>query len=268
MCSSNQSRLKCFLRRRAGVSHAHRACIAGTEHSSSLNRRMISNRRNFYRVLQVQPEAPAEVVKAAYRALMTLHHPDLGGDHAIAVSLNEAYAVLSNPSRRSAYDKQRTAKSHRKSAANAPIDPAPAQTRHPLLACAFCELGVSSAIRADSRCTRCRAPLAAVARGDASKSNERRGMLRVSKSDWALLHTDWRADAIDVRMRDLSLDGLSVYSGAALPLHRRVRVAGAAFDVVADIVQCHRVNNVFTLHGRVLTALFSKQSGGFVSTTA
>ncbi len=230
---------------------------------------MISNRRNFYRVLQVQPEAPAEVVKAAYRALMTLHHPDLGGDHAIAVCLNEAYAVLSDPSRRSAYDKQRAAKSHRKSAASPPPDPGPdARTRHPLLLCAFCELGVTSAIRADSRCARCRAPLAAAARGDASKGNERRGMLRVSKSDWALLHTDWRADAIDVRMRDLSLDGLSVYCGAPLPLHRRVRVAGAAFEVVADIVQCHRVNNVFTLHGRVLTALFSKQSGGFVSTTA
>ena len=224
------------------------------------------NRRNYYRVLHVQPEAPPEVVKAAYRALMILHHPDRGGDHAMAVSLNEAYAVLSDTSGRSAYDKQRAARSLRK-AAPVPQSSTAANIR-PQLLCAFCDLGITTAIRADSRCTRCKAPLAPTARSDQNKASERRGMLRVSKTDWALLHTDWRADAIDVRMRDLSLDGLSVYSGAALPLHRRVRVVGSAFDVVADVVQCRRMGNVFTLHGRVLTALFSAQPGGFVSTTA
>lgn len=226
------------------------------------------NRRNYYRVLHVQPEAPAEVVKAAYRALMTLHHPDLGGDHAMAVSLNEAYAVLSDSGRRAAYNKERAAKSTRKAPAPAAAPPTGSGNRPALHLCPFCDQSVSAAIRADSRCSRCRSPLAQVARTDNAKPNERRGMLRVSKSDWALLHTDWRADAIDVRMRDLSLDGLSVYSGAALPLHRRVRIVGSAFDVVADIVQCRRMNNVFTLHGRVMTALFATPAGGFVSTTA
>ncbi len=226
----------------------------------------MTNRRNYYRVLQVQPEAPPEVIKAAYRALMILHHPDRGGDHAMAVSLNEAFAVLSDTSRRSEYDGQRAAKSSRK-AATVSQAAAPANAR-PQLLCAFCDLGITTVIRADSRCTRCKAPLAPTTRPDQNKANERRGMLRVSKSDWALLHTDWRAAAIDVRMRDLSLDGLSVYSGAALPLHRRVRVVGTAFDVVADVVQCRRMGNVFTLHGRVLTALFSDQPGGFVSTSA
>jgi len=33
-------------------------------------------------------------VKAAYRALATLHHPDRGGDTATMMALNAAYAQL------------------------------------------------------------------------------------------------------------------------------------------------------------------------------
>ena len=64
------------------------------------------NRRNYYRILHVQPEAPVEVIRASYRALMgTLRqHPDLGGEHSVAVLLNEAFQVLSDPAQRAAYD--------------------------------------------------------------------------------------------------------------------------------------------------------------------
>lgn len=66
------------------------------------------NRRNHYRVLHVQPEAPLEVIKASYRAMMMRMklHPDLGGDHDTAAIVNEAYAVLSDPQRRAEYDRQ------------------------------------------------------------------------------------------------------------------------------------------------------------------
>ena len=51
---------------------------------------MKKNRRNYYRVLHVQPDAPIEVIKASYRALMgpLRHHPDLGGDHETAALIN------------------------------------------------------------------------------------------------------------------------------------------------------------------------------------
>ena len=93
-------------------------------------------------------------------------------------------------------------------------------------------------------------------------------MPRVSKSDWALLYQAWPSEVTDVRMRDLSLDGISVYSGIAMPVHRAIRVVGSQFDVVADIVKCRQVGKVFTLHGRLVTALFSSPAGGFVSTSA
>lgn len=67
----------------------------------------VDNRRNYYRVLHVQPEAPVEVIRASYRTLMTQLkvHPDLGGSHAQAALINEAWAVLGNPERRAAYDR-------------------------------------------------------------------------------------------------------------------------------------------------------------------
>ena len=59
----------------------------------------MKNRRNFYRILQVQADAPVEVLKASYRTLMQRlkMHPDLGGDHGQAALLNEAFATLTDP---------------------------------------------------------------------------------------------------------------------------------------------------------------------------
>jgi hypothetical protein len=63
-------------------------------------------RRNFYRILHLQPDAPSEVVRTNFRTLMQKlgMHPDLGGDHASAAQLVEAYATLSDPALRETYD--------------------------------------------------------------------------------------------------------------------------------------------------------------------
>jgi curved DNA-binding protein CbpA len=63
-------------------------------------------RRNFYRILHLQPDAPFEVVRRNFRTLMQKlgMHPDLGGDHASAAQLVEAYATLSDPALRESYD--------------------------------------------------------------------------------------------------------------------------------------------------------------------
>lgn len=67
----------------------------------------MENRRNYYRVLHVQPDAPAEIIRTSYRTLMQrLHmHPDLGGDHWNATVINEAFATLNDPAKRAAYDR-------------------------------------------------------------------------------------------------------------------------------------------------------------------
>ena len=68
----------------------------------------MKNKRNYYRLLQVQPDAPYEIIHASYRTLMRelKSHPDLGGEHSDAYLLNEAYETLSNSAKRSEYDKK------------------------------------------------------------------------------------------------------------------------------------------------------------------
>ncbi len=47
-----------------------------------------------YKTLHLLPSAPPEVVKAAYRALAVLNHPDKGGDEEAMKRLNAAYQKL------------------------------------------------------------------------------------------------------------------------------------------------------------------------------
>jgi hypothetical protein len=47
-----------------------------------------------YASLWLRPEAPWPVIKAAYRALATIHHPDMGGATTAMMEINAAYALL------------------------------------------------------------------------------------------------------------------------------------------------------------------------------
>lgn len=73
----------------------------------------MKSRRNYYRLLRVQPDASLEIIKLSYRTLMQKlqHHPDLGGDEWNASHINAAYATLRNPAKRAAYDRKLFSKS-------------------------------------------------------------------------------------------------------------------------------------------------------------
>lgn len=66
---------------------------------------------SLYDVLEVSPRASAEVIKAAYRALMEKYHPDKHSESSRlwaeekSRQMNAAYAVLGNPQKRSEYDR-------------------------------------------------------------------------------------------------------------------------------------------------------------------
>ena len=61
-----------------------------------------------YKVLQVDPEAEREVIRAAYRALALKYHPDVStGPHDRMAALNHAWGILRNGNARAAYDQAR-----------------------------------------------------------------------------------------------------------------------------------------------------------------
>jgi hypothetical protein len=66
--------------------------------------------KDYYKILMVHPEADTEIIKAAYRRLAQLYHPDVykkdDAEPRMKV-INEAYQVLGDPDRREAYDIER-----------------------------------------------------------------------------------------------------------------------------------------------------------------
>lgn len=70
---------------------------------------MSSNFVNYYKVLQVDPEAETEVIEGAYRRLALKYHPDIdkspGADEKMKL-INEARRILTNPQERRRYDQQ------------------------------------------------------------------------------------------------------------------------------------------------------------------
>ena len=67
-------------------------------------------RTDYYSVLQVEQSASDEDVRRAFRRLVLTHHPDRNGNNPHAaestILLYEAYATLSDPSKRQAYDRK------------------------------------------------------------------------------------------------------------------------------------------------------------------
>ena len=70
--------------------------------------------KNYYDLLEIAPDSPAEEVKRSFRAQSARYHPDkvqhLGKEFQSmaadrAAELTEAYRILSDPQRRAEYDR-------------------------------------------------------------------------------------------------------------------------------------------------------------------
>jgi hypothetical protein len=71
--------------------------------------------RDYYKILQVDPEADPEVIAAAYRRLSLKYHPDTNraADATLRMQeINEAYEVLKDPAKRARYDHARPGYGH------------------------------------------------------------------------------------------------------------------------------------------------------------
>lgn len=60
--------------------------------------------RDPYLTLGVQPTADVDLIHAAYRHLVKLHHPDRGGDGKTFLEIQAAYELLSDPESRRQHD--------------------------------------------------------------------------------------------------------------------------------------------------------------------
>jgi len=213
----------------------------------------VQNRRNYYRLLQVQPDAAPEVIKASYRTLMQKlrFHPDLGGDDWNATLVNEAYSVLSDPARRARYDAARRegamgigpggrAASTPRAAANARTAARRTRDAFESLTCPLCRTvsDVPANLPEARRCSACHSPLARVHTvvsdtpgGRAVPRLERRLPVR-----FALASADTRAGhGVAV---DLSSQGMRFVTGTLLPEGELLRLECDLLGAVARVITC------------------------------
>lgn len=222
----------------------------------------MSETRNYYRILHVDPDAPVEVVRASYRTLMQRmkKHPDLGGDHQHAALINEAYAVLTDPVRRAEYDRTRKAScaGGRRRRSSEP-DP-----------CPFCHAspGTAAPPEPEDSCGHCSSPLfpAEHLRLDAS---DQRLMQRMPRELSVTCYTYWpQSPGHRATMRDLSLNGMQVTAAFRVDTGVLVKVDSALCQSIARVAWCTPDGRGWLIGLEFVTLRFHRSRGSFVSVEA
>ena len=240
------------------------------------------NRRNYYRILHVQPDAHEAVIRMAYRTLMQKlrAHPDLGGDGATASLINEAYAVLSDPDQRAAYDAQLglrharvnatpttqalpTPTARRRSAAAAPVAAAIANCE----ACPFCAARLPAAPAQPLRCAGCAGPLTRPPPAQ-KLSATRRAFERQARAMPAEYFLRGDAAPRAAVLLDFSPRGAQLSTADAVAVDAVTALKTQLFDALARVVHCGPADTrgAWLLRLEFLTLALLAPAGSLVST--
>lgn len=235
----------------------------------------MKSERDYYQILHVHPEAPREIIKSSYRTLMQRMrmHPDLGGDNESAAIINEAYAVLMEPSQREAYDKSRMA-----GAANDSFSAQDASRQSSQAgnnggafdidaACRFCrapftQRGMNSAAEF---CGECGSPrfMAEQAQDD---SADRRSILRVPKNCSVTFCTHWpQPQSYAGLSEDISLTGMRFRSAIGLQTGQVIKVDAPVLRAVAQVTRLVQRSTHWEVGVAFLSLHFERARGSFVA---
>lgn len=226
------------------------------------------NRRNYYRILQVQPDAHETVIRTAYRTLMQKLrlHPDLGGDGATAALINQAYAVLSDPAQRAEYDAQ-LGHGHARAMRPAAPDRRPQNPD----SCPFCatRIPAAAANSPDPRCGACASPLSPPPTAR-RLSATRRAFERQPVAAQVEYFLHGAAAPRPAQLLDFSPAGAQLTTGEALPSNTVLALKTPLFDALARVVGSEpaAARGAWLLRLEFLTLALTAPVGSLVSTRA
>ena len=228
----------------------------------------MENRRNYYRILHVQPDAPTEIIKSSYRTLMQKlrMHPDLGGDQWNATLINEAYQTLMDAARRAEYDRQ-----------GAPEPVAPADTsitaamRQP--ACIYCRTAHSHTeqIPRDAMCEACGSPLRPASR-QRMETTGKRATSRLARRHALSFFHGWPLQGpFSGETRDISLGGLQFVTVGAVVPSQLLKLSCDPLSAVVRVIACTASDDPdfrWLVRAEYLTVCFRRSRGAFLSEKA
>jgi hypothetical protein len=218
---------------------------------------------DYYRILHVQPDAPAAIIHASYRTLLQRAQ----GSPSDMARLDEAYAVLGDAARRAAYDAERAELRGAMPADHVhESDAGGAGTR----TCFFCGMphALKRAIERDDECGRCGSPLCPAERHRLEYSGQRM-INRIPKQCPIAISVTWpQQDAIAATMRDVSLNGMQFTSDVRLQPNQIVRIECADLRALARVAHVEPNTDggaVWRCGVEFLTLRFRQIRGTFVS---
>lgn len=219
---------------------------------------------DYYRILHVQPDAPAAIIHASYRTLLQRALGGSRGTEEIAL-LDRAYAVLGDPARRATYDLERAGR-----ADSAPRDVNDETGTIGTRSCLFCGAlhALERSLERDDECGQCASPLYPAERHRLEYSGQRM-LNRIPKRHAIHLWVAWPQDSpIRGEMRNLSLNGMSFASGVRFEPNQIVRIECTELRALARIAHVERDGNGserFSAGVEFLTLRFRQVRGSFVS---
>ena len=229
----------------------------------------MENRRNYYRVLQVQHDAPFEVIKASYYAhLRELKlHPDFGGKHRNATILNEAYTILSDCKKRAEYDKilfnYYTKRPFSKNGLN----------KQPIVTvfCPFCKQPIGRNGGTNESCLYCKGVISPTEDND-DDINCRRSEIRLQKQGKILCSATSSQINQEADLIDISTKGMRFVCKKSLSLNMVVKIKSPFVNSVAKVINVQqKVNegtNRYLIGINFLEVVFENQEGSFFSAYA
>jgi hypothetical protein len=204
----------------------------------------MQNRRNYYRILHVQPDAPPEIIRMSYLTLMQRlkMHPDLGGDHSQAALINEAFATLMDPDKRASYDRllarERAFPGFRSTAARGrSVDASERPSSPDPFACTFCgyRFPPHDAVRIDALCGHCDSPLCPSSQHQHEEAS-RRAMTRTALRLPVEFYLSWpQHPPCRAVTEDVSITGLRFTSTLDLVPNERLKIDCELCSAVAVV---------------------------------
>ncbi|MBT4522335.1 MAG: DnaJ domain-containing protein [Halieaceae bacterium] len=234
----------------------------------------VENRRNYYRILHVQPDAPREIIRSTYRTMMhkLRMHPDLGGDDWNATLLNEAYETLSDPKKRANYDREQLSQM-REGVTTDAMDSVAASVSEFKQQCIFCQFPhqYNADAPVGALCNNCQSPLSMAPQSQVEDSC-RRAIMRTPKDHPLAFHLNWpQSEPCSGRTDNLSLNGMRFHSDKALELGQIIKIDCEILRAVGRVTHSQQrmdLDEQWTTGVQFVSLSFEQSRGTFVSAQA
>lgn len=235
------------------------------------------NQRNYYRILQVQPDASIIAITVSYHALKKSSPRD-------TALLDEAYQTLSDPRAREQYDMLLAASNvsyaaeesaqvgtdlikhvDAASAFQSAVESYQAAITH---YCSFCKTPYMphTHVYQGESCLECASPLFVLQQENFESS--RRTMMRAAISGRFIFYLFWPGMAYQGLFQDLSPMGIRFLTEQAIDLHDIIKIDAPNLQAVAEVTHQRSEGSETSVGTRFIAVKFDQQRGNFITVHA